>query len=272
MNPHRISMTRRAALLLCLPGLAGAHVGERVYPIPYLSDEMLEEIRLDDGLVEEWPELIGEPTLTIRDFWEHNGRQYDPSDFDFQIWLAWHDDPARIYAAFVSSDDVYINEHDYSEKSKFRDFIGVHDSIMLAVDGDHRGGPDLSSNFTQEEEQELLGHTQFYYAIARTASGPTLDVPIIRENTGTSWTTLPPYGEGGGGVFGEAPVISAIELYVTPFDDWEGWDRPGEIEVSKLAAGRVIGFAIIVRDYDYSETFSRDSDPWARWAPPIDAV
>ena len=267
MNPHRISMTRRAALLLCLPGLAGAHVGERVYPIPYLSDEMLEEIRLDDGLVEEWPELIGEPTLTIRDFWEHNGRQYDPSDFDFQIWLAWHDDPARIYAAFVSSDDVYINEHDYSEKSKFRDFIGVHDSIMLAVDGDHRGGPDLSSNFTQEEEQELLGHTQFYYAIARTASGPTLDVPIIRENTGTSWTTLPPYGEGGGGVFGEAPVISAIELYVTPFDDWEGWDRPGEIEVSKLAAGRVIGFAIIVRDYDYSETFSRDSDPWARWAP-----
>ena len=63
MNPHRISMTRRAALLLCLPGLAGAHVGERVYPIPYLSDEMLEEIRLDDGLVEEWPEWIGEPTL-----------------------------------------------------------------------------------------------------------------------------------------------------------------------------------------------------------------
>ena len=121
MTPARIRMTWRAALLVCLPGLAGlsapavAHVGDRLYPIPYLSDEMLEDIRLDDGFADEWSELIGEPTLTALDFSEtFSQRQYDPSDLDFRIWLAWHDDPARIYAAFVSSDDVYINEHDYS--------------------------------------------------------------------------------------------------------------------------------------------------------------
>ena len=273
MTPARIRMTWRAALLVCLPGLAGLsaparpHVGDRVYPIAYLSDEMLEDIRLDDGFADEWSELVGEPTLTILDFSEtFSRRQYDPSDLDFRIWLAWHDDPARIYAAFVSSDDVYINEHDYSVESSFRDVIWTHDSISLAVDGDHRGGPALSSNATLEDREEHLGSTQSYDAIARTASGPILDVGIIRVNTGTfAWTTLPPYGEGGGGVFGEAPIISVIELYVTPFDDWEGWDSPGEIEVSKLSAGRVIGFAMIVYDYDYFETFSRDSDPWARW-------
>ena len=89
--------------------------------------------------------------------------------------------------------------------------------------------------------------------------GPTLDAPFIplQYRRTFAWTALPPYGEAGGGVFGEAPVISVIELYITPFDDWEGWDSPGEIEVSKLSAGRVIGFAMIVYDYDYFETFSK---------------
>ena len=53
-----------------------------------------------------------------------------------------------------------------------------------------------------------------------------------------------------GGVFGESPVISVIELYVTPFDDWEGWDRPDKIKVSRLSAGKVVGFGIIVYDHD----------------------
>ena len=267
MNPDRIRILWRAALLLCLPGLAAlsaqadAHVGERVYPIPYLSDEMLAEIRLDDGLVDEWSELVGEPTLTLSDFSEkERNAQLDPSDLDFRIWLAWHDDPVRFYLAFVGSDDAYENTHDYSVGSSFRDVIHTHDSILLAVDGDHSGGPALSPDATLKDREERLGRTQYYDAIARTASGPTLDVSIIRAYTGTfAWTTLPPYAEGGGGVFGEAPVISAIELYVTPFDDWEGWDSPGEIEVSELATGQVIGFGIRVYDFDPSEE--------ARWTP-----
>ena len=48
-------------LLLSLAMSAGAHVGDRVYPIAYLSDEMLERIDIKDGLVDEWEELIGEP-------------------------------------------------------------------------------------------------------------------------------------------------------------------------------------------------------------------
>ncbi len=50
---------------------------------------------------------------------------------------------------------------------------------------------------------------------------------------------------------GEAPFISAIELYVTPFDWWgNGWDSSEDNVVSDLTAGRVIGFSVEVRDYD----------------------
>ncbi len=61
-----------ALVLLIGPALsAGAHVGGRVFPIPELTDEMLAEIQLD-GFVEEWSDLIGEPTLTLLDF-THGG-------------------------------------------------------------------------------------------------------------------------------------------------------------------------------------------------------
>ena len=42
-----------------------------------------------------------------------------------------------------------------------------------------------------------------------------------------------------------------IELYVTPYDRWEGWDSgPGETAFSDLEAGKGIGFAVMVYDWD----------------------
>ncbi len=241
----------RAALVLLL-GLAmssGAHLGDRVYPIPYLSDEMLAGIQLDDGLVDEWYELVGEPTLSLLDFTEEiHQSPLDPADLDFRIWLAWHDEPARLYVAFVASDDVYKNNHDYSSSP----YLHENDSIMLAIDGDHSGGRGGDSNTPLEEAIEIHGQAPSYQAISRTASGPTLnDVPYRVQIGQASWTTLPPYAEGGGGVAGEAPVIWVIELYVTPFDRWgEPWESPEGSVVSHFAAGQVIGFAMVVLDHD----------------------
>ena len=102
---------------------------------------MLSEIRFDDGSVDEWYELVGEPTMTLLDFTEENeGSAPDPADLDFRIWLAWHDEPARLYVAFVASDDVYKNGHDYNVDwaTSSRDNMYNYDSIMLAFDGDHR--------------------------------------------------------------------------------------------------------------------------------------
>ena len=239
-------------LLLSWAMSAGAHVGDRVYPIAYLSDEMLERIDLEDGLVDEWYELVGQPAMTLLDFREdQEGSIPDPADLDLRIWLAWHDDPPRFYVACVASDDVYKNNHDYNVTDfSGRNLIQRNDSIVLGIDGDHSGG-NSASGMKLEGWEELSGKTQYYEAIAFTPSGPTLDDLSTRTQTGEfAWNALPPYGEGGGGVAGEAPFISVIELYVTPFDRWAGWHSPGEIEPSDLTEGQIIGFAIGVHDFD----------------------
>ena len=182
----------------------------------------------------------------------------DPSDLDFRIWLAWHDEPARLYVAFVASDDVYENTHDYSSSPH----LHLHDSIMLAIDGDHSGGAGSGNSTPREEANEIRGETQEYEAISRTVSGPTLNERLYRVQNGqASWTTLPPYAESGGGVAGEAPVIWVIELYVTPFDRWgETWESSEGSVVSRFAAGQMIGFSIVVLDHDPP---AYDSQNWA---------
>ena len=245
MNRIRKNCNAVLGLLLCLPAAAGAHVGERLYPVSWLSDEMLAEVRMD-GFIDEWQELLGEPTMTTLEFRDIIGDvPADPASLDFRIWLAWHDDPARFYLAFVAADDVYENAHDYSVLS--RSVMSFYDSMGLAIDGDHSGGPGCYGTCEQDEEDEwseAYGQTQYYSAIARTASGP-----ILRG--GGSWSGLPPYGQGSGSVAGEAPVISAIEFYVTPFDWWGGgWDSAEDNAISELAAGQVIGFAVVVYDFD----------------------
>ena len=251
-----------------LSAQAGAHSGDRLFPIPELTDEMLARIDLKDGLADEWPELIGEPTLTLLDFRTFDNRLPDPSDLDFRIWLAWHDDPDRLYVAFVSSDDSYKNTHDYNGRPGDPDprFISVHDSIDLAIDGDHSGGEGYGNFSTLEEAERIAGESQLYQAISRTASGPTLNDPGLLHQTGDfGWTVFPPYGDGGGGVSGENPFISVIELYVSPYDHWEGVRSrpPGEIVFSDLAAGQVIGFALIVNDWDEEEKWGVSWTPEA---------
>ena len=184
MNRTRKRCHAALGLLLWLQVSAGGHVGERLYPIPYLSDEMLAEVQLD-GRIEEWYELLGEPAMASLDFRKIGEEEPpDPASLDFRIWLGWHDDPARFYVAFVASDDVYKNTHDWSVDS--RAYVGFHDSIELAVDGDHSGGRRCRGNCSEEEGLELRGQTQRYGAIARTASGPTM-------RGGFAWMAMPPY-------------------------------------------------------------------------------
>ncbi len=138
-----------------------------------------------------------------------------------------------------------------------------HDSIMMGFDGDHSGGAGCTNEgCSQEDWPQARGQTQWYEAVARTVGGPILDDVATRHQTGEfPWTVLPPYGEGGGSVAGEAPVISVIELYVTPFDRWGGgWDSAGDHLVSDLAAGQIIGFTILVADHD-------DAFEWMLWKP-----
>lgn len=230
-------------LLLILPVGAAAHVGDRLYQIPYVGD-IAGEIQLD-GRIDEWYELLGDPILTSLDFrGAISGSPPDPATLDFRIWLGWTSDPGRLYVAFVGTDDNYKNTH------KSGRLISHNDSVLLGIDADHSGGDICFGCEWPDEIAEAFGRTQYYGAIARTETGQLIDsAPLVAgDNT---WHIFPPYADAAGSVESEDPFISTIELYVTPFDRWaNGADSQDAHEVSTLTAGKIIGFSIDVPDPD----------------------
>ncbi len=82
---------------LVFSGQVHGHFGDRILPILEITDGMLAQIELD-GLIDEWPEVYGEPTLTPLDFSRYH---YDPADLDFRVWLGLHDATDRIYVGAV---------------------------------------------------------------------------------------------------------------------------------------------------------------------------
>ena len=208
------------------------------------------------------------PNVTVRipgstSFQYNNNDLPDPSSLDFRIWIAWHDDPVRIYLAFSASDDVHINSNGW----------GSDIEITLAVDADH-SGQDGYSDLSFEEAEGSWGGAQQYRAFSQMDSGEQTLYSLytsssksgsgyVLDGSGDSWTVLPPYGDAASHVAGENPTISVIELYVTPYDSWGGYDSgPRDAVVSDLKAGQVIGFAAIVGDRD-TETGSYDLMPEA---------
>ena len=192
---------------------------------------MLAKIQLD-GLIHEW-EDFGEPTMTLTlDFRTYEySRSPDASDLDFRIWLGWHDASDRLYLAFVSADDVYHQR----------------DSIWFFFDGDRSGGEGAENSSTDDEWEEIFERTQ------GAGGAPNPDSSDARSYLGGfPYMIFPPYGDAAGSVIGENPVVIAIEMYVSPYDSWEnGLDsRPEQIQFSELSAGKTIGFAVIVNDWD----------------------
>ena len=119
-------------------------------------------------------------------------------------------------------------------------------------------------NLSFDEAESVWGEAQQYGALPRTGRGGpelysyyTSSTPFgrgmlfVTDFSEDSWTVSPPYGDLGGKVVSGNPVIKLIELYVTPFDRWLGYDsRPEDVVVSDLAAGEVIGFALVVNETD----------------------
>ena len=136
--------------LLCLLTLAAilaapaahAHVGDQIYPFFELLDEDMDRIDLTDGSVDDWLEVIGEPSLTASDFlWLNN--PYDPSELDFRIWLAWHQGSSTLWIAMERFDDLYFNLYDGDKNEHLLEKCpgAIWDSsLRFKVDGDHTGG------------------------------------------------------------------------------------------------------------------------------------
>ena len=233
----------------------------RVYPFIELTDADLELIDLHDGSVNDWLDVLGDPVLTGLDFAAlSNAEPYDPLDMDFRIWLAWHAATNRIYIAMERVDDLYFNE--FNRTDFWGKYMAYDSSLELWMDGD--GGRDprtvarnQSGTVWGSSEHYLLieRDSQHYHAIAETYDeGPQVQMFYMADlNTSKSghgeWYLHPPYAEGGGGRFGEQPVVTTTEFYMTPFDRFV-WTDPAESQVSELSVGKNINFTIVVRDYE----------------------
>lgn len=237
-----------------------AHVGDRVFPIPYLSEETLARIDLDDGSVEDWLDAVGEPSLTPLDFnlWSDTETtsydQLDPSNLDFRIWLGWGRD-GRIHVAGEFADDVYVNEYDPFEFPNY--ILESHDSMGFLIDGDHTGGEYIIRESSGSFDKLMTNRqAQQYGAISRVPSGPVVSLPLTTDESfddkgePVDWMVRPPFARGGGGVFGGNPTVWLIEFFVTSFDRLHHLSPPEESVVSRFAEGGVIGFDVRVFDHD----------------------
>ena len=244
------------AILLLHADPGSSQVPDRVYPFTELSDEDVARLDLRDGTMFDWLDIVGEPSLTALDFLTNpQNSTYDPSSFDFRVWLAWNDATNRIFVAMQSTDDILVKEYDrYGEGYKSR--IMVHDSaVFFHVDGDRSGGEWIAKNGASEEEilTVLNVQAQGYFAIAenyKNDSNLQMLWQLFNQPPAPGFL-LPPYADGGGRCVSEQPVICAVEFYVTAFDRFV-WDNPVESLVSDLFPGKSIGFDIVFIDVEPS--------------------
>ena len=248
--------------LLIAVGVAGlllvnssqAQQSERVYPIFELTDEDVAMIDIKDGYIDDWEEVVGEPTLTAIELrtCPQEGL-YDPADMDLRIWLAWHRATSRIYVAMERADDVFVNEFDRATHN----YMDLNDSgISIVVDADHSGGGYMGDMELTHEEQLLYYNyqAQWYQALAETYdNGPRVTMTFIDYFAEDDWFRHPPWAEGGGAVRGENPTISVTEFYITSFDRFV-WHSPEESAISELYPGKVLGLLISVADRDENKT------------------
>ena len=244
---------------LLLVGPAYAHVGDRIYSIPEISDADLDRFDLHDTSLDDWRSILVEPSLWATDFVADltvgEGAPYDPADMDYQFWLGWNGSTDRLYVAMERTDDTFVNEYDGGNLGD----LWRHDGhFELFVDGDHSGGDIRGSGDLTEEERLLESNRtgQQYVASAHAPDGKHINCmgailpgPGSKIRSGSEWVFSLPYADGGGCAFGETPSVSIFEGYVTPFDDLI-WNSPEDSKKSDLVADKIIGLSISIPDFD----------------------
>ena len=219
-----------ALLLLLLLGIAGdahAHIGDEIYPFYELLDEDLHRIDLTDGSVEDWHDVLGEPSLTGTDFYYPNSH-YDPSNVDNRFWLGWHRRSGTLWVAMERFDDIYHNNYAGELNESGLPAMNRWDSsFSFMVDGDHSGGRYLFGHHScdgctvEEIKLQNIRQAQHWMAIAQTAAGQH-----VAYDGASEWAVREPYAAAGGGGLGNTPTTSVTELKVTPSTTSSTTTRP----------------------------------------------
>ena len=206
---------------------------------------MRARIDLKDGSVEDWEEILGEPTLTPLDFFTSpSSQEYDPSSYDFRIRVAWHDATDHLFVAAEMVDDFHAVHEHRNNPLLFGDA-----SVTFFVDGDRSGGGLWDPEGHDAEKPYDIVQAQEYYAFARTY-GDHSNVALSEVSYFLAdWMHREPYADGGGDVVDSQPIHAVVEFYVTPFDRFI-WDDPEQSVISDLYVDKIIGFAFGMGDTD----------------------
>ena len=246
-------MHPKTILALSLPALVTttvthAHIGDEIYPFYELLDEDLARIDLTDASVDDWLEVVGEPSLVTSDFWRGaENWPSDPTTLDVHVWLAWHQRSSTLWVAVEAFDDRYIAGY-FGDGTEGWPSCTWWDGCMdFFIDGDHSGGRyrRFPAGDHTEEELELLNfrQAQRYWMPVDPEEGH------IRFHGAGDWPAMEPYAAGGGGALGSNPAIWILEMKVTPFDDLL-YNDESLSKTSDLYPGKTIGFELRVYDAD----------------------
>ena len=235
----RAALTVSVLLIVILGESAGAHVGDRVFPVWELPTSDLPD--LHDDTLEDWEEVLPDASLDNNDLnvTIDETQKMDPSDLAIRVFLAWHGGSQRLLVGLEWVDDVHVG----TSESLMRD------QMLFMIDGDHSGeryrlfDPSLVS----ESERQLLdqSHAQMY-----TAAAIPWSEEILAERGGPGpWNTAPPWSDVSRFQEGESPSHVVMEMYFTPWDQ-RHWEGPEQSQRTVLEAGKIIGFQLMVWDTD----------------------
>ncbi len=101
--------------------------------------------------------------------------------------------------------------------------------------------------------------TQGYSGVPLRRETSHVGLSVLETWWDETWWGYSPYGEGGGSVGGENPVVWVTEFYVTPFDRLIRREPENSL-VSDLGAGQVVGFRVSVGDFDEPATHGAGSN------------
>ena len=239
-------------LLILTASYCFGHIGDRVVPIPEIPEELITQIDIKDGDIEDWLNVIGEPSLTgldlIPNFGDGWGEEYNPGDLDFRIWMGWHRGMNRIYLAGQGVDDVLVDQSDGVWDDWYWDGM-----MRLEIDGDHSGGI-----FVWDEDEDV-GLTTWWEGVQFFSVGalnyrrnPFVHMLFPNPPEDCCWFSRPPFADMGAEVNGEKPSVWVMETYITPFDRLVFESRE-ETVISELEPNKIVGLRITVTDLDDPE-------------------
>ena len=226
-----------------------AHIG-----LPLYAYEIPDTAAIDlfDGSLSDWRTFAPGPSISSSAFQAYSTEagplgSFDFSDLAVEVWLAWVDEPPRVYVGISRWDDLHVRAGAPQEGEWVRAWC--RDGVEFMIDGDHSGGQysrfqDPSDDHRQARQAQ--GYNVMLDSLGVLHLGMWVDGGEGIWIDPRFWGTTAPFSAGGGAL--EPDGSSVWEFYVTPFDTLR--QSAATSRGSRLEPGKVMGLGMTATDTD----------------------